>query len=194
LPTAKARFPRRHRTGRHPRGDRANLPVRQRETDRGRSEKRKLSTPRSAGLPPQGGVRGGRPLPSHSTRPELLQSSAVPPRRSVCRMVPPAPDAWASGAIAPIRTESLPTAVSVAGKPDFPSGEKSANTSPEPRISGLRDQAAVQEPRQSGPKCALFVANRSLCRSDLAAAGETCAVSRPQERRALPKMIAGRTR
>ena len=32
-----------------------------------------------------------------------------PPRRPACRMVPPAPDARASSAIAPIRTESLPT-------------------------------------------------------------------------------------
>src|SRR5262245_66591234 len=63
-------------------------------------------------------------------------------------MVPPAPDAWASGPIAPIRTESLPTAVSVAGKRDFRGGEKCADTSPDPQISGLRDQAVVQEPRQ----------------------------------------------
>ena len=51
----------------------------------------------------------------------------------------------------PIRTESLPTAVSVAGKRDFLAREKCANTSPEPRISGLRDQAVVQKPANSGP-------------------------------------------
>jgi hypothetical protein len=71
-----------------------------------------------------------------------------PPRRSASRMVPPAPDAWASGAIAPIRTESLPTAVSVAGKRDFRGREKGPNTSPEPQINGLRDQVARTEPRQ----------------------------------------------
>src|SRR5215470_14459903 len=50
---------------------------RQRETGLAQSEKRKLSCPQSVGLPPQVGARGGRPLPSHSTRRELLQSSAV---------------------------------------------------------------------------------------------------------------------
>src|SRR5215813_12946597 len=87
--TAKARFPCRHRTGRHPRGHRANLPVRQRETDRGRKEKRKLSTSRSAGLPPQAGARDGRRLPSHSTRPRPPQSSAVRlPTRGRRRSIP----------------------------------------------------------------------------------------------------------
>jgi hypothetical protein len=37
---------------------------------------------------------------------------------------------------------------SVAGKRVFQGGEKSANTSPEPPISGLRDQAVIQEARQ----------------------------------------------
>src|SRR5262245_9828174 len=41
----------------------------------------------------------------------------------------------------PLRTESLPTVVSVAGKRDFQGGEKSVNMSREPRIRGLRDQA-----------------------------------------------------
>src|SRR5262245_19964850 len=58
------------RAGRHP-------TARQRETGLAQSEKRKLSCPQSVGLPPQVGARGGRPLPSHSTRRELLQSSAV---------------------------------------------------------------------------------------------------------------------
>src|SRR6516162_11340380 len=49
-----------------------------------------------------------------------------------------------------MRTESLPTAVSVAGKRDFLAREKYASTSPEPRISGLRDQAVAQEARQFG--------------------------------------------
>src|SRR5262249_47823568 len=48
------------------------------------------------------------------------------------------------------RTESVPTAVSVAGKGDFLAREQYANTSPDPRISGLRDQAVVQEPGQFG--------------------------------------------
>jgi len=48
------------------------------------------------------------------------------------------------------RTESLPTTVSVAGKRDFQHGEKCANTSPKPPISGLRDQTVVQKARQSG--------------------------------------------
>src|SRR5947209_18450151 len=47
--------------------------------------------------------------------------------------------------------ESLPTAVFVAGKRDFLAREKCANTSPEPRISGLRDQAVVQQAGQFGP-------------------------------------------
>src|SRR5262249_19880249 len=50
---------------------------RQRETGLAQSEKRKLSCPQSVGLPPQVGAPGGRPLPSHSTRRELLQSSAT---------------------------------------------------------------------------------------------------------------------
>ena len=50
----------------------------------------------------------------------------------------------------PFRTESLSATVSVAGKRDFQGGEKSANTSPEPQISGLRDEAVVQKPRRFG--------------------------------------------
>jgi hypothetical protein len=49
-----------------------------------------------------------------------------------------------------IRTESPSATVSVAGKRDFQGGEKSANTSPEPQISGLRDEAVVQKPRRFG--------------------------------------------
>src|SRR6266436_2031251 len=79
---------------------------------------------------------------------------------------------------------------SVAGKRDFQGGEKCANTSPEPQISGLRDQEVVQEARQFGaflncyrkspqpPECVVgsgglelrarhaVHSNRSLCRSD----------------------------
>src|SRR5262245_47887244 len=72
IPTGLCRLPLQRlafRAGTEPDGTRAaiaNLPVRQRETDRGLSEKRKLSTPRAAGLPPQVEARGGRPLPSHS--------------------------------------------------------------------------------------------------------------------------------
>src|SRR5262249_13414338 len=74
--TAKPRFARRAgpdgtlRPSREPRS-------RQRETGLAQSEKRKLSPGQSLALPPQVEARGGRPLPSHSTRPELLQSSAV---------------------------------------------------------------------------------------------------------------------
>ena len=63
-------------------------------------------------------------------------------------MVPPAPDARTFGAITPIRTKSLPATVSVAGKRDFQAREKSAKTSPEPQIRGLRDRVVLQEPRQ----------------------------------------------
>jgi len=45
---------------------------------------------------------------------------------------------------------SLTTTASVAGKRDFEGGEKRANTSPEPRISGFRDPAAEQQARQFG--------------------------------------------
>src|SRR5262249_19282315 len=74
--TAKPRFARRARPdgilrpSREPRS-------RQRETGLAQSEKRKLPSPQSVGLPPQVGARGGRPLPLHSTRRELLQSSAA---------------------------------------------------------------------------------------------------------------------
>src|SRR5262249_2130427 len=74
--TAKPRFARRAR----PDGTLRPLrepQSRQRETGLAQSEKRKLSCPQSVGLPPQVGARGGQPLPSHSTRRELLQSSAV---------------------------------------------------------------------------------------------------------------------
>src|SRR6266566_4669799 len=50
---------------------------RQRETDLAQSEQRKLSPPQSVGLQPRARARGGRRLPSHSTRPGRLQSSAV---------------------------------------------------------------------------------------------------------------------
>jgi hypothetical protein len=49
-----------------------------------------------------------------------------------------------------IRTESPSATISVAGKRDFQGGEKNANTSPEPQISGLRDEAVVQKPRRFG--------------------------------------------
>jgi len=45
---------------------------------------------------------------------------------------------------------SLTTTVSVAGKRDFEGGERSVNTSTQPQISGLRDQAVIQEARQFG--------------------------------------------
>src|SRR5262249_24062125 len=76
LQLAKPRFARRAgpdgtlRPSREPRS-------RQRESGLAQSEKRKLSSPQSVGLPPQVGARGRRPLPSHSTRRELLQSSAA---------------------------------------------------------------------------------------------------------------------
>src|SRR5262249_29411705 len=49
-----------------------------------------------------------------------------------------------------IQTESLPTAVPLAGNRDFLARKKGANTPPKPRISGLRDQAVEQKARQFG--------------------------------------------
>jgi hypothetical protein len=67
-------------------------------------------------------------------------------------MVPPAPDARASGAIgSPIRTESLPTAVSVAGKPNFQAREKSANSSPNHRSAVSETKRSYNKPANSGP-------------------------------------------
>jgi hypothetical protein len=51
---------------------------RQRETGLAQSEKRKLSSPQLVGLQPQVGARGGRPLPSHSSRPELRGGEGRP--------------------------------------------------------------------------------------------------------------------
>src|SRR5262249_34526828 len=72
--TAKPRFARRARPD--PAAI-ARTSTRQRATGLAQSEKRKLSSPQSVGLPPQVEAQDGRPLPSHSTRPELLQGSAV---------------------------------------------------------------------------------------------------------------------
>src|SRR5437588_12142020 len=63
-------------------------------------------------------------------------------------MCPSDTDARTFGAITPHRTKSLPATVSVAGKRDFQAREKSAKTSPEPQIRGLRDRVVLQEPRQ----------------------------------------------
>src|SRR6266699_7331645 len=62
----------------HPRAIARASAAKQREIDLGRSEKRKLSIPRLAGISPQAGARGGRRLPSQSTRPGLPQGSEVP--------------------------------------------------------------------------------------------------------------------
>ena len=73
-----------------PCGHRANLGSRQRETDLAESEKRKPFPSQSVGLPPRAGARGGRWLPSHSTRPGLPPSSAVRlAMRGQCCSVPP---------------------------------------------------------------------------------------------------------
>src|SRR6266478_1843184 len=61
----------------HPRAIARASAAKQREIDLGRSEKRKLSIP-VAGLSPQAGARGGRRLPSQSTRPGLPQGFEVP--------------------------------------------------------------------------------------------------------------------
>src|SRR5262249_51522519 len=59
---------------------------------------------------------------------------------------------WASAAIAPAFEPSLCRLRSpLPGKRDFRGGEKCANTSPEPRISGLRDQRSYNKPANSGP-------------------------------------------
>jgi len=65
-------------------------------------------------------------------------------------MVPPAPDARTSGALA---LHSNPVSVGDGlrcRETGFPGRRKIANTSPEAQISGLRDEAVVQKPRRFG--------------------------------------------
>src|SRR5262249_16695995 len=52
----------------------------------------------------------------------------------------PGPDARAPGAIAPMRTESLPNSGFRCRETGFPGRRKKPLTSPEPQINGLRDQ------------------------------------------------------
>jgi len=61
------------------------------------------------------------------------------------------PVARIASAVAPHSNRSPTMTVSVAGQRDFQAREKSARTSPDHTINGLRDQTLAEEPRQSGP-------------------------------------------